>query len=106
MRGGFWRGLYATITVKTYKRHKYVEDIHDLQRKKHEAKAAHVAKTKLLERCRQEEKEYRDEIHLLQKYIEEKNHAKKQLSSNYMSLDEAEEKLRSQVLEGPHKAKL
>ena len=72
VRGGFWRGLYATITVKTYKRHKYVEDIHDLQRKKHEAKAAHVAKTKLLERCRQEEKEYRDEIHLLQKYIEEK----------------------------------
>ena len=44
----------------------------------------HDVKTKLLERCRQEEKEYRDEIHLLQKYIEENNHAKKQLSSNYM----------------------
>ena len=104
--GGFWRGLYATLTIKTHKRHMHVETIRNLQSKKQEAVAAYDVETALLERCRQEEKEYRDEIHLLQKYIEEKNHAKKQLSSNYMSLDEAEEKLRSQVLEGPHKAKL
>lgn len=106
VRGGFWRGLYATITIKTHKRHMHVGTIRDLQSKKRKAIAAYDVKTALLERCRQEEKEYRDEIHLLQKYIEDKNHAKKQLSSNYMSLDEAEEKLRSQVLEGPHKAKL
>ena len=101
--GGFWRGLYATLTIKTYKRHKYAENIRNLKSKKQEAVAAYDAKTVLLERCRQEEKEYRDEIHLLQKYIEERNHEKKQLSSNYMSLDEAEEKLRLVVLD---KAKL
>ena len=106
VRGGFWRGLYATITIKTHKRHMHVGTIRDLQSKKRKAIAAYDVKTALLERCRQEKKEYQDEIHLLQKYIEDKNHAKKQLSSNYMSLDEAEEKLRSQVLEGPHKAKL
>lgn len=103
VRGGFWRGLYATLTIKTYKRHKYAENIRNLKSKKQEAVAAYDAKTVLLERCRQEEKEYRDEIHLLQKYIEERNHEKKQLSSNYMSLDEAEEKLRLVVLD---KAKL
>ena len=106
VRGKFWCGLYATITIKTHKRHMRVGIIRDLQSKKRKAVAAYDIKTALLERCRQEEKEYRDEIYLLLKYIEDKNHAKKQLSSNYMSLDEAEEKLRSQVLEGPRKAKL
>lgn len=100
VRGRFWRGLYATITIKTYKRHKYADAVCNLNSKKQEAVAAYDAKTALLERCRQEEKEYRDEIHLLQKYIEERNHEKKHLASNYMSLGEAEEKLRL------HKAKL
>ena len=77
MRGRFWRGLYATITIKTHKRHMHVGTIRDLQRKKRKAVAAHVTKTALLERCRQEEKEYRDEIHLLQKYIEEKTMRRK-----------------------------
>lgn len=77
VRGRFWCGLYATITVKTYKRHKYADAVRNLNSKKQEAVAAYDAKTALLERCRQEEKEYRDEIHLLQKYIEERNHEKK-----------------------------
>ena len=42
VRGGFWRGLYATITVKTYKRHMYVGAIRNLQRKKRGADAAYA----------------------------------------------------------------
>ena len=56
-------------------------------------------KTELLKTYREQEKEYSEDIQLLQQYIKEKNHAKKkQLSSSYMSLEEGEERLQSSAL--------
>ena len=91
--GDLWRGLYASVTIKTLKRHKYADSICDLQRERREAEEARNKIKTSLERCRQKEKKYSDDIHLLQQYIEEKNHSKIYYSSRYMSLEDAEKRL-------------
>ena len=97
--GEFWRGLYASLTIKTYKKLKYADTVRKLKNRREEAVGERNTKTALLEKYRQQEKEYSNDIHLLQEYIEHKNHEKKHLSSNYMSLEEAERRLQLRVSE-------
>lgn len=93
VRGKFWRGLYANVTLKTCKRDKYVDVINYLQKRRHLADEERENQKAMLDKYRQEGEEYSNEVQLLQEYIEEKNRAKKQLSLNYLSLEEAEKKL-------------
>ena len=102
VRGEFWRGLYANLTIKTCKRQKYADTIRNLRSKKEKAKGERDTITALLTTSREQEKECSKDIQLLEQYIKEKNLAKKRLSSNYMSLQEAEERLGSCTLGGTH----
>ena len=91
--GKFWRGLYASLTIKTYKKHKYADSIRDLKSKKRELVEERGEIKKSLDMCRQREQGYSDDIRLLQKYIDEKRCSKEKYLSKYMSLIDAEEKL-------------
>ena len=93
-KGSLLRGLKATVEVFTEKRHKYAEEIKKLKTNIEDA-STHLQESK--EQCddlNEKYKEHNEEISLLKKYIEEKRGEISRYSSNYMTVPEADARLR------------
>lgn len=93
VEGKFCRGLYANLTLKTLKNVKYASDIKNLKEKLDEASKQVERLTGSLEQCREQHNEYDKEVNDLRVYIKQKSLHKKTLSTNFLSLEEAEARI-------------
>ena len=94
VKGSLLRGLRATVEVYTEKRYKYAEEIKKLRKN---IKDAYKRLEKSKEECDNLNETYKDhnkEIDLLKKYIQEKRVEIGRYSSNYMTIEEADVRLR------------
>ncbi len=93
VKGEFCRGLYANVTLKTSKSTKYALEIRHLKASTEAAEKESHAVSASLGIYREEQRDYAQDIKLLQDYIKEKNKEKIKLSSEYMTLEEAERRI-------------
>lgn len=93
VKGQFMRGLYASVTINATKRDRYKEDIDGLKRERDSA----IAELDQLLRERDEiEKKYEgsaEDIKRLSEFIHERRSEMKELSREYITLDEAKARL-------------
>ena len=95
VEGKFMRGLYASVTLKASRRKKYETDITQLNLRIREVEKHMQSLNRHLDEIRDRYKEYTDDIKLLEQFIGEKRKVIQKLVSDYMSLDEAIERLRT-----------
>ena len=95
LEGEFMRGLYASLTLETSKRIKYREEIDSLQEKIGNIRILLDTLTKQLRDNRNLHREFEEEMRLLEEFIEKNRKMIVSFSSDYMSLDEAQERLKS-----------
>jgi predicted GTPase len=89
VEGKFMRGIYASVELQTTKQIKFANEIHQLRESLTEAESnLKQAKTDR-DNVQNKHKEYADKIELLQQYIEQKRERIKNLSSDFMSIEEA-----------------
>ena len=84
VEGKFCRGLYANLTLKTWKNLKYASEIKNLKEELDEASKQVERLTGRLEQCREEHNEYDKEVNDLRVYIEQKSLLKKTLSKELL----------------------
>ena len=95
LEGSLMRGIYATVKVYSSKKHKYKTEIGLLKK---QVKKQKLTETKLEEECteiREKYKEHEEEMKLLHDYIAKRRGSIKDLSSKYLTLDEARKRLQS-----------
>ena len=98
LEGKFMRGIYASLTLLTTKKLKYETTIEQLNT---DAQKERDLLEKLQKECdeiRDEHKEHEATLKLLHDYIEQKREVIKTLSSNFMTIDEAQKRLRKMMV--------
>ncbi|XP_011404854.1 PREDICTED: uncharacterized protein LOC105313259 [Amphimedon queenslandica] len=93
IEGEFMRGIYASVTAYTEKRIKYTGEIEELKKKIKTKNENLIECKKAWEKCRVEQKEYLEEIKLLEKYIAQRHVAAQKCRSDIMTIEEAAIKL-------------
>ena len=91
--GEWFRGLYANVTLITEKRIKYKWDVEMYKNMLAEKNAAYTKVTVALDKDRITQEDHRQEIELLNAYIEERNKRKEEISGDHMSIAEANKRL-------------
>ena len=94
LQGNFMRGLYASVTLKTTKRDKYAADVAILRKRVSDKRKRIEGIEELLKKIRKEHNEFLDEISDLNRHLNACLEQIRALSTNYLSLEEAEERLR------------
>ena len=94
VQGKFMRGLTATVEVYTEKRHKYAEEIIKLKANIHNAYDQLRKSKQDCDKLNETHKEHDKEIDLLKQYIKDKRGEISYYSSNYMTIEEANIRLR------------
>ena len=89
VEGKWFRGLYATVTLLTEKRIKYKCDVDLWKNKLAEKNAAYTRVTVTIDKDRIAQEEHRQEIELLNDYIEKHNKRKDEISADHISIEEA-----------------
>ena len=94
VKGEFMRGVYASLSIETFKSHKYEREIAVLRQQIDRAEKHKRALSQHLNEIRERFREYTEDIKLLEKFIAERGIMIKQLDTNYLSLDEARKRLK------------
>lgn len=93
VKGEFFRGLYATVELETEKRLKYAHEIKTTKERIHEVEQHQRSLVEHLKEIQERYYDYIKDIELLKIFIQEKRELIKGLSSDYMSLEEAHQRL-------------
>lgn len=91
VEGRFFRGLYASLCIYTTK--KFQEEIKSLESQIEETKAHRDTLSESLDEITGFHMESKKQIALLKKFIEETREKIKNLSTDYVTLDEAQRRL-------------
>ena len=94
VQGKFMRGLKAQVEIYTEKRHKYAEEIKKIEKNIQEANDRLRKSKQDCDELNETYKEHNREIDLLKQYIEDKRGEISYYSSNYMTIGEANTRLR------------
>ena len=94
LQGNFMRGLYASVTLKTTKRDKYAADVAILRKRVSDKRKRIEGIEELLKEIRKEHNEFLDEISDLNRHLNACLEQTRALSTIYLSLEEAEDRLR------------
>ena len=97
IEGEFMRGIYANVSIQSQKRKKYATEIELLNQQIREVEKHRWSLQQHLCEIQEHFKEYTEEMKLLEEFIEKKRVMIDALSSDYITLTEARERL--QVLE-------
>ena len=93
VEGMFCRGLYANLCIYTTKKIKFQEEIKSLKSQIEETKAHRDTLSESLDEITGFHRESKEQIALLKKFIEETREKIKNLSTDYVTLDEAQRRL-------------
>ena len=89
VEGDFMRGVYASISLETYKRRKYEHEVVSLRQRIDQAEKHLQSLSQHLNEIKERYREYADDITLLEKFIDERTTTIKHLDTDYLTLDEA-----------------
>ena len=89
VEGDFMRGVYASISLETYKRRKYEHEVVSLRQRIDQAEKHLQSLNQHLNEIKERYREYADDITLLEKFIDERTTTIKHLDTDYLTLDEA-----------------
>ena len=93
LQGKFMRGLYASLILETTKRDKYAADVAKLRKRVSDKQKRIDGIEKVLDEIRTEHSEYLDEISDLDRHLDACLERMKALSTNYLSLEQAKDRL-------------
>ena len=93
VQGEWFRGLYASLTLLTEKRVMYKEEIACLKEEIESHEESLKELTSALEKYKAKHSKHSEEIQLLNIFIQQQNERKEHLLAEYMTIDEALERL-------------
>lgn len=93
VKGRFMRGLYATLTLETMKKEKYAEEISEERKKLAKSEHDYQQLHEELMTIQKNHKQYIEDLRLLESFIEDRSESIACLSSEYMSVTEAKDRL-------------
>ena len=93
IEGGWFRGLYANLTLHTEKRLRYASEIKKLEENLGERKKRVVELQQDLDEYKTLHSSHQKEIHLLQEYIQKRNMTKELLLADPIPIDVADRRL-------------
>ena len=94
VEGDFMRGVYASISLKTYKRRKYKHEVISLRQQIDQAEKHLQSLSHHLNKIKERYREYADDMTCLEEFIDYRTTTIKQLDTDYLTLDEACKRLR------------
>lgn len=94
VEGEFMRGIYANLTIKTFKRNKYKDEIISLKQQRRERKDRKESLTQQLIEIRSHHREHEYEIERFRGLISEMTEWIESHAGDYLSLEEAHERLK------------
>ena len=95
LQGNFMRGLYASLTLETTKRDKYAAEVAILHERESNEKKHLDGIEERLNKIRTERNEFLDEMSDLNQHLDACLKRSRALSTNYLSLEQAQDRLRS-----------
>ena len=93
VQGEWFRGLYVSLTLLTEKRVMHKEEITRLNKERKSYEKSLEQSTSALDKYKRKHSKHSEEIDLLNIYMQEQNENKEHLTADYMTIDEACEKL-------------
>ena len=93
VQGEWFRGLYANLTLLTEKRVMYKEEIARLNKEMESQEKSLKELTSALEKYKAKHSKHSEEVRLLNIFIKQQNERKEHLLAEYMTIDEACERL-------------
>lgn len=94
VEGKFMRGIFARLSLETMKRTKFETEISSLQKKIMEEERKKTPLLRNLDMIKANYKEHAETISLLEAFISEKRKLITELANDYLSLEEAQRRLR------------
>lgn len=94
VEGEFMRGIYASLSLEATKRKKYESEISSLKQQTKQAEDHKGSLLHHLTEIKDRFKDYIDDIDLLEKFISERRQKIGWLASDYLTLEEAQERLK------------
>lgn len=95
VEGNFMRGIYANLSLMTFKRNKYRNEITSLKQLISATEGHRVALKEHLTEIKKRHKAFKNDIEDFEKFIDERRVWIEDLVSDYLSLDEANERLKT-----------